>query len=668
MPGPIRGPATPVIPTTVSTTGPAAPAQPAAPSAPATSPTLRDRVDVQVDKLKGKAVKVAMEEVAKDHDLGQGASFGAFSGTVKLSERIALKDTRSFKALVEGDRRRLDHTKSNPDAVWVKSGALVGASAGFPLGGASVGFNGSMEVTSIAAHDVNGARDVGAAVKAQAKSMVLPLDAEGLQGLEAAPGSEWMFRGTAGASVSAGVGTSSTVGNDLYSASVNVGASVSANANAVFTKNVKVLEDGKVYVQVARQNNESVGGSLGLSARVRIDAGDEASDAVGGGLGGRVADRAADAVGDRITDLTAVDASVNASVSAHQKVLGAAVLDLNTPHGRQAYDLIIRSRPDEAAAYIQSSGLGVKYAENGSAVNSGASLRFGDTNLLATSTMKGTTNGTLEEPGGTTLLSQADFGRNVGGALPRLFIGEERQVSVRAGSVTRNGTTEQGLTLSLKVQDPKLKQGELAQLDRFAKGMGTPLDKLPPLNGSGHAGKATYDVQVALTDSHLTQFRNRSPDDMKLAFGVALKEIDGSATMPLWLEDPSRFAHLKNDFEWNNDDTQRKDMAVREYKELTGGRDLGQDIESLAAIERMSKQAVKARGKPVAEWGKLLESVGKQSSRDVRAALLALRRLSGAELVSLNLNAGGVTATAKPEAAATKTIAEIVGPVIGPPA
>lgn len=663
MPLPIRGSTTPVI-TQPTNTGPAAPAAPTTPAAPA-APVNTGPVDVmtpsspsRLDRLKGKAVAAAWDQVASSHSVGQGVSFGNISGNVKISEELGIRGTDTFKHLVANDARRNAVAQANPDTVWVKTTGAVSASAGLSVAaGASLGFSGGVEVTAIAAHDVAGARDVRSAVADQAKAMVLPLDAEGLQGLGAKPGSEWMFRGTIGSNAGVGVGVSTTVGNGNASVTANAGASLGASANSVFTKNVKVLEDGKVFVAIGKTDSQSVNGSVGVNVGANLNSGLP-------GIGGSAVDR----LGNKVEDATRITSSVNVGAAQGQKVMGAAVLDLNSTAGREAYDYLLKANPNDAAAYLQRTGLGVRYDETSATRTSSVSLQFGSTNLLATSTLKGTTNGVVEAPGSTTTLSQADYARSVGGLLPRLFIGEERNVQVRAGALTKDGVTTNAVAVNLSVKDRKLTQSELAQTERFAKAMGMPFDGLPTLGARETAENSQFNVQVALTDDHIGKLRGWDENGVRFAFAAAHKEIDASPTLPPWYDEPSAFSWYENEFTvFANSEPQRKDQVARDYKDKYG-RDLSDDIDSKHAIDRIVKQLGDAKGKPVGEWGKLLESVGKQSSGDVRAAVLALRRLSGAEVVGLSLSAKGVTVAAKPEVAAPKTIAETVGPMLSPPA
>jgi len=650
MPTPLRtnGPSLNVV-------TPAAPTQPTAPVAPAqpTTPSQPSRFDAAVTKLKGKALTLVMDKAADEHELGKGVSFGLVQGNVKVAERVALAGTDTFKNLVGNDARRASYAQAHPDAVWVATRAMAGASAGVPLGaGVAVGLSGSVEVTSIMAHDVKGARDVGAAVAAQAKSLVLPLDAEALQSMNPASGSEWLFRGQLGASASVGVGRSVGYGADPLTATATVGASVSGSTTDTFTKRVKVLEGNKVFVQIGKQDTDSLGASVGLNVAVDVNAPNA------------VANLAAKEVEKR----TRIAASLNGSVTNTEKVLGAAVLDLSTAAGREAYDYLVRSAPQDGVAFIKQQNLGVRYAEANRTTATGLNLQLGSASVLSTSTVRGTTNGVLEEPGSTTLLSQADYGRSVGGFLARLTVGEERSVSVRAGEVTKGGITQQAVAVSLAVKDPKLSGEELAQLQRFATAMGAPLDGLPTAQASAALGKAEYQVSVALTGDDVGQLRARSEDDVKLAFANAHREISGGAALPPWFDQKATFDWYKGRLQDANlgSDPNQKQVTEREYQ-AQFGRDLQKDIDSEQAINAISKQVTAARGKPVGEWGKVLEAVGKQPSADVRAATLALKRLATADVVSLSVTTGGKTVSAQPQVAAPQSVAELTGPLLDAP-
>lgn len=644
------------VPTTPSTqpTTPTAPAAPTTPATPATPTTQPSRFDATVARAKGKVVELAMDAVADEHTLSQGANFGLVSGNVKVAEKIALSGTDTFRELVANDSRRAAHAQANPDAVWVATRAMAGSSASVPLGaGAALGFSGSAEVSTIMAHDVSGARDVAGAIKAQAKSLSLPLDAEGLQSMKAAPGTEWMFRGQVAGGASIGAGASASAGTGIFAANASAGVSVGVNGSEVYTKHVKVLDANRVFVQVGEVEQRGASASVGVSVATDIDA------------GGSLANRATREVEKR----TRFEASLSGNVSRGEKVLGAAVLDLSTPAGRAAYDHLLKAGPREAADYIKQQGLGAHYAGTNRASATGVSLNFGGANLLSTSTVRGTSTGTLEEPGSTTLLSQADYGRNVGGFFARLTVGEERSVAVRAGGVTRNGNTEQAVAVSLAVKDPKLTGAERNQLERFAAAMGSPLAGLPaaPANGDD-LGKAEYQVSVALTGGDVAQLRRWTKDDIALAFATAHREISGDAQLPPWHDQKATFDWFKGqyqDAQFGSDPSQRQNVE-REYKQQFG-RDLSKDIDSAQAIERMSAKVIESRGKPVQEWGKLLESIGKQQSSDVRAATLALKRLAGADVVSLSVTVAGKTVAAQPQVAAPLSIDELTGPLLNPP-
>lgn len=647
--------------TPVKETTPAAPATPAAPVKPQ-GPL--DGLDVSklVGSARGKLVKLALEQAAAEHGVGTSFGAGLINGNVRLAERVALKDTKVFQQLVQPDRRRLEATAQNPNLVWAQTRAIVGASAsvGLPLGiGGSLGFSGNVEVSATAAHDVKGARDIDDAVAQQLKTMVVPFDAEALQALDATPGTEWMFRGTVGGSVGVGVsaGTTGGVGVDGLGFTASASAGISAGHSEQYVKNVKVLGDNKVYVQVAKDDTNSLSASAGAHLGLTVDA---------PGTGNGLLDKGVDKLEGEVEKRVALNASAWATVAAGDKTMGAAVLDLSNPAHREAYDVILRSTPQAAAEYILRNRLGPEYTETRTGTNSGINVSFGGESVLAVGTARGTTEGVIEDAGGTTLLKETTYDRNVGGFLPRLFVGEERTVSVRAGSVLRGDQRERGVAVTLNVKDRNLKAPEAQQLGRFAQAVGAPLEGLPTPK-DGELGEARYDVQLALTDDNIEQLRKWQQADIVTAFAAAQKEIEGGAKLPPWYTKPEIFEHYRSELNMpRNGDDGRPDPRA-EYRDRFG-RELDADVDSAAAAQLIAKRVLEARGRPPEQWGKVLEAVGKQTSTDVRAAMLAMRKLSGAHVTQLQATVDGRTYAAKPMAAAPPSLATTVGTIMGPPA
>ncbi len=656
------GSAVPLAPSApVKASSPAAPAAPAAP-AKANGPLDTLGASKLMGNFRGKVMKLALEQAAAEHSVGTSFSAGLIGGSVRVAERVALKDTKVFKDLVQADRRRLEATKQNPNLVWAQTRALVGASAsvGLPLGiGGSVGLSGNVEVSATVAHDVKGVGDIDDAVKKQLKTMVVPFDAEALQKLGATPGTEWMFRGTVGASAGVSVGTSATggVGVDGLGFTASASAGVSAGHTEVFLKNVKVLGDNKVFVQVSKDDTNALTASANARLGLTVDV-----PGVNGGLVGKGVDLVEREAEKRL----ALSAGAWATVAAGDKVMGAAVLDLSNAAHREAYDTILRSTPQAAAQYILKNRLGPEYTETRTGTNTGINVSFGGESVLAVGTARGTTNGVIEDAGGVTLLKETNYDRNVGGFLPRLFNGEERTVSVRAGSVQRGADKQRGVAVTLNVKDRNLKANEAQQLSRFGQAVGAPIDGLPTPK-SGELGEARYDVQLALTDKHIEKLRTWQDKDIITAFAAAQAEIDGSKKLPPWYSRPDVFENYKFQLNYpHNSDDGRPDPRV-EYKDRFG-RDLDDDVASERAAQLIAKRVVEARGKPPEQWGKVLEAVGKQASIDVRAAMLAMHKLSGAYVTQLDVTVGGTTHKASTKLPAPPSLAATVGTVMGPPA
>jgi hypothetical protein len=171
-----------------------------------------------------------------------------------------------------------------------------------------------------------------------------------------------------------------------------------------------------------------------------------------------------------------------------------------------------------------------------------------------------------------------------------------------------------------------------------------------------------------MTNDSIGKFQSWDKSSIRLAFASAQKEIEGTTTLPPWFDKEPTFNHYVS--QYRSADTNKgnqKQGIAQAYSREFPGRELTRDMESLDAVDAMTKQALDARGKPVEKWGKLLEAVGHQSSTDLRTSILALRRLSGAEIVAMTANVGGKTATVKSEVAAPKTMAQVVGELMAPP-
>jgi hypothetical protein len=660
----------------------------------AKTPAAAESADVQapqgwapklVGQAKTAARDAALNEASKERELVSVGGSTTTSGGVglsysaKLTEKVALKTS---DPLVAGDTRRKAAADTG-DVVWTKLSAsgTTGASLGktvSPSVSASFGFSAGAEVTAIVAADKSlSLKNLGGTVKDQGETLALAMDPDRLLADKHAPGTELMIRGQASSSASLGAGAGLT-GIGIAS----VGVSVSASHSDQFTKNVKVLEDGKVYAQVAKLNSSAQGISAGLNAGVDLPAAT---------LGGAAGSKALDMVAGKIEEKVRLTASVGASSGQTDSLKLGGVFDLKTQGGRDAFaylmktnPLELQANPKQAETTLRNMGMGVAYSEATRTGGVSANIQVGTTNLLNFASSSRTTEGVLlekKDAAGSVIeqskLSEQEYSRNVGGLLPRLMVGEERTLSIRAGSVSKDGVETKAALASLSIKDPKVTEGEQKELAAFASQMGM---TLPPAGKAG--GKGTFAVQVALTDANLQQLQQRSAEDIRTAFTFSKGSIEGSpapwtnntpaAVNPHYRYAPQKL--VKEEFRdgaqaWNSqatfgDPNGEKSTIVRDYKATTG-RDLQSDVESQDAMNRIAEELVKVRGKPVTEWGPALSAIGSQNSRDVRTALVALNRLAGASLVSLSVDANGVAMNASPSAA-PKSAADLVGPLLTP--
>lgn len=465
-----------------------------------------------------------------------------------------------------------------------------------------------------------------------------------------------------------------------------MGVSVSGAHSSEFTKHVKVLENGQVFAQVAKVGTTSEGASVGVNAALTLPTAPAGSNAVTKQLSSQ-----ATKVEQSLEERVHVTANVGLSASQTSSLKVGGVFDLKTQQGQQAFSYLMKANPLElqanprqAEAALQSMGTGVAYAEGTRTGGVNANVQLGQTNLLSFSSARRTTEGVLLEkhtgegtPVEKSQLTEQEYTRTVGGALPRLLVGEERSFSFRAGSVTKNGVEAQAAVASLSLKDNKVTASDQQEFAAFATQFGA---TLPPAVGSG--GKGTLDVQVAITDAGLQKLQARSADDIKAAFGDAKARLEGSPAP--WSNTGKAAVNkhygyapqktVQQEFQdarkgWEDattfgDPDNAKPTLARDYKATTG-RDLESDLQSYDAMNHIAEQLVKAQGKPVGEWGPALSAVGSQNSRDVRTTLVALHQLADAGVVSMNVDANGARLSSV-TGVAPKTTAEIVGPLLTP--
>ncbi len=584
---------------------------------------------------------IIIEELAKEHRAGIDVSYGPCSGSAFLSEEVALAGSDVYRNLVGADRRREAYAVTHADSHWVKTRAYLGTSVALPLGGATFGFNGSMEVSSIAAQQH---APLGDMAVEQARSMLLPLRADGFKEMNAAPGTEWAFRGQAGYSIG-----NAQSDADLTKMSTSVGVAASIGRQNIYTKNVKLLEDNKVFFVVGRHDIPQAGIAVGGNIKL-------------------MEVKSTSHSGEMAQKQVSITAAAGASVSWPHRQLAGTVLDLNKPTDQVHYEYLMHAMPVDAEEYIKKNGLGGNYVGDGRAISTGFALKFGSTKLLSTSTLRSKEKGVLVKDGVATQLGEATYNRIVEGVLPRFALGEERNVSVRAGEVTRaDGQSEAAIAVRLSVSDPSVSAEELRELVRFAEAMGAPTKGLPDPNAAQSFGRGNNSVEVAITDSQLAKLGTWEPNDIRLAFASAQREIEGSAGLPPWYSDRDTLEQFRSQLRMANTGPRRDNtLAVKnDYARKYPGRELSRDLASLDAINLVLEQAKKCRGKPVEDWGPVLEAVGMQASNDVRAGLLALHRLSGAEAVQLSSNVGGVTSNSV-GGAVPKNLLDLVGSVMLP--
>lgn len=628
---------------------PAAPAPAAASVAPATGPTKPKKEEespFSLHQIQNAVVQLLIDTAAQEHTTKTDLSYGKMTGSVLLGESVAFQGSKTYRGLVAGDVRRNQHATDHPDQLWVKTRAMVGMAANFPLAGASLGFNGSVEVASIAAQPKKKYVD---AVVGQAKSMVLPVTAQGLVDMKAAPGSEWSIRGQAGATL--GYGTSVGSGDDPDTHSANAGTGVNVGYQLIYTKNVKTLGDNRVFFLIGKHDIPSASASLGANVKL-VEMASSDNEWLEKG-------------NEQIEKSAKLTASISASIAWPHRQLGGAVLDLNKPNDRAHYDHLMRAAPLDAEEYIKTHNLGATYEGNGRTISTGFSLAFGAGKLLSSTTVYSNEHGTFNQKGVKSQLAEASYTRLVEGSLARLALGEERTVMVRAGALTREGKSQPGVMVQLNVSDGEMTSRELGEHLRFAALMGSSIKGLPDPKSEENFGRGNMSVLVSVTTAQLEVLAKKSPADVRHAFALAQRDIDGHKMLPPWYTNHEKFTEYKNRLNTSGREVsaanpETTDNVLDYYKFEFEGRDLKKDIESAEAVELVLEQAADCRGKNVDDWGKVLEAVGMQATTDVRAGLLALNRLSGAQAVQLSMHVKKQRVTSS-AGAALPSIADLVG-------
>lgn len=612
----------------------------------------------EVDGLRGRVRRLVRETMADDHRVDNGLDFErgrdvgdariglSVEANAELNTRVALKGTDAFRDLVASDRRRLEHVQQHAKVTWAQTRLALSASAGasvqLPSGAASVGFSvkrgSELELTSITAHEVQGIRDVKRAVAVQAKSMVVPVTAESLRAAQLAPGSEWMLRGE----VSTTIGLNAQVGEKVDEGfGAEAGVNARRSVTDFYTKNIKVLGDDQVFVQISKQDSRALRASVSAEAGMHFgDFGDPATDWLR-----RETEQ-------RLSATTSAWATRKAGTHS----LGSAVLDLSTRAGRAAYDRLLRLPPDQAAQYIRENGLGHQLRERSRAAESGAKIELFDELLLSLKTLRSTTRGvTVTSSGERTHLHQASHRREVEGLLPKWIGGQERTVGIFSGEVRRGGQRAQGVGISLEVDEKSLSRDENDELQRFGQLMGAPIQGMP----HGALGRVEHRTHVSLTDDGVARLGRVTGEQLRAVYGHVLGELQGKAP-PMWATDRRRFERVLAEY-------RRQNVSERARMKYLEGRNLKADIESYEAANAIARELEVYRGKPAAEWGPLLSAIGSQGATDVRAAMVVLHRMAGAELTKMEVQDGGQRYRSEVARLAPVTMAEVVGSIMDAP-
>lgn len=217
-----------------------------------------------------KAKGVLLKQLSQHRNVGAGTNglmtFGArlsIKGTI--TEKIALKPS---DPLISTDERR---SKSGPDVAWVKLGLTVGAGASIAPAlnvglSPSLGFSGDVQLVAVMPSEKNVKLDnLRETLADHGSAALVVLDPDRLAAGEYPPGTEMMARGKGSTKLGLNLGASAR----LPLAEGRVGVYGSALHEQVFRKSIKVLEHGRVYVEVSRNAATTGQSSAGVNSRLR---------------------------------------------------------------------------------------------------------------------------------------------------------------------------------------------------------------------------------------------------------------------------------------------------------------------------------------------------------------------------------------------------------------
>jgi len=650
------------IPSSAVAAAPSSERNIAEPTATATSPKLGWQA-----RLKAKAKDLALETLSQDVNLisgkgrvGSGLANVHFHGSI--SEMIALKGN---DPLVTSNPDRA----AAKDVTWTKVGAV--GDAGVSLLG--IGYDRGVKVNAVVATDskVSG-KSLMKLVGDQAKLLTLEFHPEIIRKYPA--GTEFNISGHKSPSFGA------VAGPDISVLGLHAGAEIGAEVvwdQSTYAKNLTVEPNHKLSVTLAK------GTRLGAS----VGAG------VGIGYGAIDQDRRTN-VGDYRNEANHADIlslHIGAGASTRKGIAMKGRFDLDTKAGQKAAAYVMAADPhtlgnDAKAAKraLEELGMHVSYAEKTTGHHTDLSASVFNQNIVNVGSSARTTEATLFELRSIdgqvideTKLGEKEYTRTRTGLLPSWAKGEERESLVRMGTVAVNGGPEtKALLLSLKVTDPKVSAKDSQEVANFAAALG---HKANEPTGSG--GKGELSVQLALTPASVAKLDAMSRTEFAAAFGRGLEAIGGNPlpwndetmakpSTAYWNEQFKPLLTVKQRWEEAQQDLANggggsgeaasgvsRDNIKRQYESSTG-RDYYKDMNTWASVDVLSKQFEKGKGKPLADRGDFLKALSKLSSRDMQAAIVALRTSANAGIVGLQYTGNGVTVNATPELNAPQSVTD----------
>lgn len=497
-----------------------------------------------------------------------------------------------------------DELRRRSPATWVLAqssveGALEGQASLGPWGAVNFGLNGAQEcewvlpLTSLSPRSGDPRADIS-------RPLGLLADGNALYLAPPLPGSEFTVRERKGGHL--GV----AAGKEFMGAGVAAG--VDADDQTGYAKHARFLKDNQVEVTIDTADRLTL--SAGLTA---------------GLPGTKTREGQSDTIleeGASSPKREGVGFSAHAAHSETSSRNGKVTLDLSDPVQAHLYTQIMTAPAEDAIALIERSQGQLRATEE-KGDETGLSLGFPGFKLLSRNTYSYEQQVDETGPAGTSHVEGSTFGTAESGLLQK----EARTLELYQ-STAANGGGEVGVSLSVK--NDTFNPDDAQQFNNFATAMGLDSSVRLPTTGPAEGTPGTYSLELKLTQANLDALKGCDPNTLRKAYAQALAAL-GPA--PGWDTQPQTFHDAKQAFREKQKSYGGLEVQ-KEYKRQTGS-GLGTDMASDTTMREVDEQLRRAG------LSSVLEAIGTASPVNMKALLMAVKQVAGAEVINLDATVGG---------------------------